>query len=239
MKISGLTLALMGLATACSSSSGPAAAGGATDGGTGGTVAGSTSGGAGAGGTGIGGASSAGTGGATVTGGSGGSSGNGGAASCIKCPTACCDAGATCVDDGLGNLSCRQNCTTSSECPASAACCEPIKGGTSVCEAATDATQTCRCTTGAECSSKTCAPDIDADGNPIGPYICVPNDGAAYHGCSGLTSCKGTDCCFIDAQANQFCVAPCLNDSQCGDAACVTYPSKASTCSGMMGCGPQ
>lgn len=165
------------------------------------------------------------------------SEGGSGGAACTKCPTKCCDAGATCVDDGLGNLACKKTCTTSSQCPTTQ-CCELLKDGTGVCAAGTG-DNLCRCSTGAECSTKACAPNIDTQGNPVGPYVCVPNDGAAYHGCNGaLSTCGGTDCCFIDAKANQFCVAPCLNDSQCGDAACVTYPAKSSTCAGMMGCGP-
>ena len=171
--------------------------------------------------------------GATSEGGSGG-------AACTKCPTKCCDTGAVCIDDGLGNLSCKKPCTTSSQCPASAQCCEVLKNGSGVCAAATG-NNVCRCTTGAECSSKACAPAQDAMGNPAGPYICVPNDGMPYNGCNGLlTSCRapGT-CCFTDAKANQFCASQCTNDSQCGAAACVTYSNANTTCGGMLGCGPK
>lgn len=243
MKISGLTFALIGLATACSSSGGSTAATGGTGGtpsaGTGGTTAGAASGGAGAGGTSAGGTSAAGTGGLATTAGTGGSGGAGGAATCTKCPATCCDTGSQCVDDGLGNLSCKKTCSTSSECPATAQCCELLKDGTGVCATGTG-DNLCRCTKGSECSTKACAPNLDTQGNPVGPYVCVANDGGPYRGCNGaLTTCSGTGCCFIDAQQNQFCVSTCTNDSQCGAASCVTYPAKSSTCSGMMGCGPK
>jgi hypothetical protein len=235
MKERVLFVVAMGL-VACSSSSNPSASAGAAGelaAGTGGTS--TTAGGSSSGG-------SVGTAGEADSGGSAGmisAAGSAGAASCTKCPTACCDGGAQCVDDGLGNLSCKKSCVTSSECPASAQCCELLKDGTGVCADGTGA-NLCRCTTGAECSSKACAPNIDAMSNPVGPYVCVPDDGAAYHGCNGpLVTCGGTSCCFIDAQKNAICVETCTNDSQCGAAACVTYPAKSSTCSGMLGCGPK
>jgi hypothetical protein len=179
-------------------------------------------------------------GGGGVGGGASGAPGEGGSggAACNKCPTKCCDAGATCVDDGLGNLACKKTCTTNSQCPASASCCEVLKDGSGVCAVATG-DNLCRCTTGAECSTKACAPNVDTQGNPVGPYVCVLNDGAAYHGCSGiLTSCAAAGtCCFTDAKANQFCASQCTNDSQCGAASCVTYSNANTTCSGMLGCG--
>jgi hypothetical protein len=236
------------------SSGGPAPAGGnggqaSTMGGSGGThstggaSAGSPSGGASVAGKSTGGSSAAGmtgsggaSGGAETTGGSGGT---GGEATCNKCPTACCDTGSTCVDDGLGNLACKKSCTTSSQCPVNAKCCELLQDGNSVC-AASDGTNLCRCTTGAECNTKACAPNLDAQSNPVGPYVCVANDGAAYHGCVGaLTTCQDSGtCCFTDTQNNYFCATPCLNDSQCGAASCMTYLAKKTTCTGTLGCGP-
>jgi hypothetical protein len=168
-----------------------------------------------------------------------GEGGSGGAA-CTKCPSKCCDTGALCIDDGLGNLSCKKPCTTSSQCPSAAQCCEVLKDGTGAC-AAPASDSVCHCTTGVECTSKACAPLQDAMGNPAGPYVCVPNDGMPYNGCNGLlTSCKGAGtCCFTDALANQFCASECTNDSQCGNAACVTYSNANTTCGGMLGCGPK
>lgn len=191
-----------------------------------------------AGATGSAGASAQGGGGATGSAGApSGAPGEGGGAACTKCPNKCCDAGALCIDDGLGNLSCKKPCASSSQCPAISPCCEVLKDGSGVCAVATG-DNLCRCTTGAECSTKACAPNVDTQGNPVGPYVCVLNDGAAYHGCNGaLTSCKGSDCCFTDALANEFCASPCTNDSQCGAASCVTYSNANTTCSGMLGCG--
>ena len=215
--------------TACGSN-------GATSGGTGGTGASAGTAGAatmGGGGSSAGAASTAGT------AGKAGSAGEGGATACLKCPTTCCDPGAACVDDGAGNLSCKKSCDTNSDCSSSNPCCELLKDGSGVC-AGNSSDVLCRCTVGAECSSKACAPNIDAQGNPVGPYVCVQNDGAAYHGCSGLlTSCGSGLCCFTDAHANQFCASQCTNDSQCGAASCITYSNANTSCPGMLGCGPQ
>lgn len=240
MKISGFVVAVVGVAVIAACSSSDAPGGGSTAGASntdagamsegGGGTAGSAAGAPSAGNSASGGPGAAG---ATPEGGSGG-----GAPTCMKCPTTCCDAGARCIDDGLGNLSCKKICVTSAECPASAQCCELQSDGSGVCGGGADG-QLCRCTTGAECSSKACAPHTNAQGSPLGPYVCVPNDGGAYHGCNGLTTCDGTDCCFIDAKKNQFCAAPCTTDNMCFGSKCLTFPSKASTCAGMMGCGPQ
>lgn len=166
------------------------------------------------------------------------SSTGGGGSPCTPCPLTCCDAGASCVDDGSGNLSCKKDCSTNSACPSVNPCCVLLKNGAGVC-GGSSSDVLCRCTTGAECSSKACAPNTDADGNPVGPCVCVPNDGAPYHGCAGvLTSCA-SGCCFTDKKDNQFCAAECLNDSQCGAASCNAYSNANTTCGGMLGCGPQ
>jgi hypothetical protein len=122
------------------------------------------------------------TSGGTAGGEAGGSSGG---SQCTRCPSTCCDAGASCVDDGSGNLSCKKDCSTNSQCPSSNPCCVLLKNGAGVC-GGSSSDVLCRCTTGAECSSKACAPNIDTNGNPVGPYVCVQDDGAPYHGCSGL-----------------------------------------------------
>lgn len=98
----------------------------------------------------------------------------------------------------------------------------------------------CICLSGADCSTGVCAPAVDQQGSPAGPYVCAPNDGHPYHGCRGiLTTCDTGYCCFTDTLDNQFCAAPCTADSQCGDASCNTYSGKNTTCGGTLGCGPK
>ena len=95
------------------------------------------------------------------------------------------------------------------------------------------------CTTSAECASACCAPQLNSSGNPVGPYICKPNDGAPYDCCFGVfTDCGSGYCCFSDSNNNQFCSAPCDGPDQCGAASCETYGNLHTTCSGDQGCGP-
>jgi hypothetical protein len=97
----------------------------------------------------------------------------------------------------------------------------------------------CICLSGADCSTGVCAPAVDQQGSPSGPYVCAPNDGHPYHGCRGLlTACDTGFCCFTDPLDNQFCATPCTTDAQCGDASCNTYSRKNTTCGGTLGCGP-
>lgn len=230
MKIFGICLLLgLGSVWACSSSSEPSNGGaaGAPSAGAGGAEAGAAGSAAGSP------AAGAGTAGAP----SGGDAGTPGE-TCTKCPSACCASGATCADDGLGNLSCKKACTNSYMCPSTSPCCELQPDGSGFCSNSMGGAQ-CRCAHGTDCSSGACAPRIDLSGNPIGPYICVPNDGGAYHGCSGLlTSCGDGKCCMTDSYNNQFCASQCSNSTQCGKASCNTYSSANTTCSGMLACGP-
>ncbi len=97
-----------------------------------------------------------------------------------------------------------------------------------------------KCSRPTDCPNEACAPAAYA-GEPIGPYICVPNDGGAYHGCAGLlTSCGDAYCCFADSNMNQFCAKPCTGTgiAECGFASCNTYDNTHTTCSGMKACGP-
>lgn len=163
---------------------------------------------------------SGGTGGSSAVGGSGGSTDSSGGTSA-----------------GGGAFGGVMHCSTSAECPSSTPCCmNALSGG--ICGPV--GVYECRCTSGSECSSKACAPAVDSSGNPSGPYVCVPNDGAPYHGCSGfLTSCAPEYCCFTDSNQNQFCSAPCSGDNQCGSATCNTYSNANTTCTGTLGCGPK
>lgn len=126
-------------------------------------------------------------------------------------------------------------CSPAQQCGAS--CC----GSGEACNGVSDAQQCAKtCASAADCPGQACAPSVTA-GQPIGPYVCVPNDGAAYHGCMGLlTSCGDGYCCFADGNANQFCAKPCTgtNLSECGLASCNMYNGDNTTCQGTLGCGP-
>jgi hypothetical protein len=165
----------------------------------------------------------------------GGADGDG--ASCKACGTRCCTANETCVTDTNGS-SCQQTCAKSSECPSTAQCCQVLADGQSACTAATDS---CRCAVPADCVSGCCAPMTNASGDPVGPYVCKPDDGADYDCCKGLTVRCGADhCCVKDNLGNEFCAAACATDSDCGQAHCQSYifSSFVTTCSGPTACGP-
>jgi len=155
------------------------------------------------------------------------------------CGDDCCSEGSVCVEDDLGNKSCAQACTSSDQCSDSAPCCAVLQDGTSACVANASHGGQCRCTTGTECSSGACAPATDASGAPVGPYICVPNDGAPYDGCVGaFTDCAGAYCCVADSYGNEFCAALCVSSSTCGGAECNAYDFSHTTCGGPTACGP-
>jgi hypothetical protein len=149
-----------------------------------------------------------------------------------------CDTGSICVPS-LNGARCLPKCTTSSQCPSTVPCCVFTADGQSYCDGA-DSSHECRCTSGSECSTGACAPFTDIIGTPSGPYVCVANDGQAYHGCSGLlTSCGAGYCCFTDGKQNQFCSKPCASSTECGaGAACNPYSNENTTCAETLGCGP-
>jgi hypothetical protein len=99
-------------------------------------------------------------------------------------------------------------------------------------------TYQCTCAFGSDCNTGSCAPAIDALGNPIGPYVCKFNDGKLYDGCNGAAVECAVGCCFEDSFQNLFCATECVNDSQCGAAKCQTYGNDHTLCSGTLGCGP-
>jgi len=155
------------------------------------------------------------------------------------CGSQCCSSGSVCVTDTAGNKSCAQSCTSSSQCPAASPCCAVLTGGGAACVANGVVTgQQCRCATTTECASGCCAPMTDASGNPVGPYVCKPNDGQPYNCCFGTTVCGGNYCCVADSAGNQFCSLPCSSSSNCGAAHCNTYDFSHTTCSGPTACGP-
>ena len=88
------------------------------------------------------------------------------------------------------------------------------------------------CFTGKDCASGCCAPATNKAGNPVGPYVCMPDDTKAYHCCTtNFTFCPGDDCCITDTQGNEFCAQSCITNAQCGDAHCTgAKTGAASTC---------
>ena len=89
------------------------------------------------------------------------------------------------------------------------------------------------CVNGKDCASGCCAPAVNKAGNPVGPYVCMPDDTKAYHCCTtNFTFCPGDDCCIMDTQGNEFCAQTCITNAQCGAARCIgAKTGGASTCS--------
>jgi hypothetical protein len=150
------------------------------------------------------------------------------------CGGQCCAATERCATDSSGNAFCGRACESSGECLGGSSCCDPgpTGGHGGVCMPET-AEQTCLCTAASDCASNACAPSVDAAGNPTNTYVCVPNDGAPYEGCSGgLITCGNPYCCVTDTKGNHFCAIPCTGDSTCGSGHCDAFDFSASTCSG-------
>jgi hypothetical protein len=80
------------------------------------------------------------------------------------------------------------------------------------------------CASRDQCSSKACGPLVDLSGNPIGPYVCKPNDGKLYDGCGPSEplygSCTGGFSCYqTSANTAYFCGIGCTGKGgDCGDA---------------------
>ena len=99
------------------------------------------------------------------------------------------------------------------------------------------------CVTGKDCTSGCCAPATNVSGDPVGPYVCKPNDGRPYDCCNGIAvSCTSPACCVTDANDNSFCAPMCTGNGQCGAARCIggfTFTSNPfSSCKGPLACGP-
>ena len=97
------------------------------------------------------------------------------------------------------------------------------------------------CFTGKDCASGCCAPAVNKAGNPVGPYVCMPDDTKAYHCCTtNFKSCPGEEfCCISDTQGNQFCAQTCTANAQCGAAHCVGGKTGfGSTCVATLFCQP-
>jgi hypothetical protein len=164
--------------------------------------------------------------------GAAGTGGSGGAPCPSPCGANCCPTGSVCVDSGGGNLTCALSCAANTECPTEAPCCDMAAPGGGAC-LPKHAYQNCRCNVRTDCDpAQACAPYTNANGDPVGPYVC--------NGCFGwMVSCGTGYCCFGDAKANEYCAKECTGNSDCGSAHCVQFPdTSGTTCSTDLGCGP-
>lgn len=123
--------------------------------------------------------------------------------------------------------------------PCASSCC----GATEGCGVDSNGKPQCvkTCATGSDCATGCCAPATNANGDPIGPYVCKENNGQAYNCCNGFTTCANPTCCVADTKGNKFCAAECKgSNSQCGVAHCIGYNFSVfnTTCDGPTACGP-
>lgn len=124
--------------------------------------------------------------------------------------------------------------------PCGSNCCQPDEG----CALGAGGQGQCvkTCATSADCPTGCCAPATNAQGDPVGPYICKPNDGNAYDCCFGVfNTCGEGTCCVADSKGNKFCARQCLDNSHCGAARCegFKFSFTSTTCSGQeTACGP-
>lgn len=160
------------------------------------------------------------------------------------CGATCCSAGAICIMDQAGNKACAVACQTSSQCGGSSPCCALLNNNDQTGACVPNGLAACRCTTGAECAmGGACAPATTNDVVSHAAYICVPDDGLAWHGCNGfgVTCGNGYDC-WGDSRGNKFCARSCNTDAQCGNpgiACCNTAAAcdnAIQQCSGAGGC---
>lgn len=147
------------------------------------------------------------------------------------CPAVVVDAGETDDDTDGGDASaCKIPCGTA--CCKTGQACGQDSGGAPAC------VKTCK--VGSDCTTGCCAPAVNAAGKPIGPYVCQPSDGAAYHCCYAVfNSCSSPNCCVTDTNGNRFCAEACSANVNCAPARCIPYTFGASTtCQGPTACGP-
>jgi hypothetical protein len=64
---------------------------------------------------------------------------------------------------------------------------------------------------------------------PIGPFICKPEDGKAYD-CGLGGSCPAGFCQSSNSGNGYICMEPCTNNSQCGTTGAVCSPLMSGTC---------
>ena len=157
-------------------------------------------------------------------------------ASAQSCPGVCCKTGAACVTDLTGNKSCAVVCKKNSDCPTASGCCTALTNGTGACEPnGLSSAQRCLCASAGDCTSKSCGEET-VSGNPIGSPVCVPNDGAPYHGCNNGVACASGYCCLaVGGADNHVCVEGCHDNTQCGGRTCKTITTAGVTCGGLPG----
>jgi hypothetical protein len=163
--------------------------------------------------------------------------------------TVCCSPGSECVIDSFTDAgSCEQVCQQASDCGGAAPCCAAAFAGMGGafrgyghCEAqGID----CLCSGFSDCSALpdggACVPLASA-GVLTGPYVCLADDGAAFHGCSAPgdpgNQCATGQACTTDAVGNQFCSTVCSSDVQCGNVgvACCAASCGSNVCCGLCG----
>lgn len=160
------------------------------------------------------------------------------------CGSACCSSSQTCIGDGTGAVACHATCSITSQCSAGSACSLLVNSGTTLSYGAClpiALAGAARCATAADCANITgkpaCAPfGADGMGVTAAVKVCVPNDGAPYHGCNGSVTCSGSYDCWIDSSGNSFCsTSGCASNAVCGAGGCCSMMTCANAISA---CGP-
>lgn len=134
----------------------------------------------------------------------------------------CADSNCAAECNGGSGGSAGTRCTSAVFCPSGDDCCIMQADGSGLCGKSSDGLA-CLCETAVQCTSGACAPR-DTPVGPVGPTICVKNDGAHYDGCNAGVACRNPgDVCTYEWDPNtSFCATPCDADSDCGAATCVT-----------------
>jgi hypothetical protein len=155
------------------------------------------------------------------------------------CGSTCCNQGAVCVQDMAGNKACATACTTNADCPGAKACCAELQGGGSAC-VSTQFTNPCLCATKSDCANipgkGACVPIVSGDVVSEKAYACQPNDGGAWHGCTGVSCGSGYDC-WKDARGNEMCSRSCAADATCGNPGIACCNKQATCTNAVFSCG--
>lgn len=164
-------------------------------------------------------------------------------AKCCKTVAGGCKAGTDPVTDPDGGEPTEAGSDGGPTCakPCGSVCCGDKEG----CGVDTENAPKCvaTCVTREDCpEGNACSPATNAKGEPVGPYVCKPNDGKPYRGCHGLfTTCETENfCCVGDANENMFCARKCGIAAECGAATCkgFDFGTVSTSCSGPTACGP-
>ena len=80
-------------------------------------------------------------------------------------------------------------------------------------------------------SATSCCPNDNGSEIVDSDFICKPDDGKAYHGCSGtFTTCSSPYDCWT-APGGQYCTLSCNQDSDCNDPNAACCDTSGPTCS--------